>query len=213
MSWARRTVECALGMLTQKFGILKPSMETCTKVSAAIVKSICVYHNFIHHKNNISFRGDNDGTIDDQRQNVRSLSPTRSPSPTAKEMLVQILWKITLYHQVELLRGKTHWFIDCLDTVYKLYIVDRSRRNGRIFVALTHLLFTGIYSICRIFLFSIFLVNATAMVIFSLLLSLFTLVVSMISDREESVKINIHCFIMLLSVFFHIIIVMSSVYY
>lgn len=65
-----RIVECAFGMLTQKFGVL----ETSTEVSEAIVKSICVLQNFIHHEDNKNFLGDYDDAIDDHRQN---LSPTR----------------------------------------------------------------------------------------------------------------------------------------
>lgn len=89
MSRARRTVECAFGMLTQKFGVLKTSMETSTEVSEAIVKSICVLHNFIHHEDSMNFRGDNDDAIDDHHQNMRSLSPARSTRPTAEALSIR----------------------------------------------------------------------------------------------------------------------------
>ena len=83
----RRTVECAFGMLTQKFGILKTLMETSTELSEAIVKSICVLHNFIHH-DNMNFRGDDDA-IDDQHQHMSSLSTARSIRPTVEAMSIR----------------------------------------------------------------------------------------------------------------------------
>ena len=89
MSRARRTVECAFGRLTQKFGVLKTSMETSTEVSEAIVKSICVLYNFIHHEENMSFRVDNDDAIDDHSQDMRSLSLRRCTRPTAKAMSIR----------------------------------------------------------------------------------------------------------------------------
>lgn len=69
-----RTVECAFGMLTQKFGV----PETSTEVSEAIVKSICVLQNSIHHEDNMKFHDNYDDAIDHHRQNIRSMSPTRS---------------------------------------------------------------------------------------------------------------------------------------
>lgn len=68
MSRARRTVKCAFGMLAQKF--------SCTEISKTIVKSCCVLQNFIHHEDNVNFRGDIDDTINDRRLNMRRLSPT-----------------------------------------------------------------------------------------------------------------------------------------
>ncbi|XP_037783479.1 uncharacterized protein LOC119579638 [Penaeus monodon] len=88
MSRARRNVECAFGMLTQKFGVLKTSMETSTEVSEAIAKSICVLHNFIHHKYSMNFCGDNDDAIDDHHQNM-SLSPAKSTRPTAEALSIR----------------------------------------------------------------------------------------------------------------------------
>ena len=78
ISIGRRTVEYAFGMLSQKFDILKTSMETSTEVSEAIVKSISVLHNFIHHEDNLNLGIDTNDAADDNHHNMRGMSPTRS---------------------------------------------------------------------------------------------------------------------------------------
>lgn len=93
-------------MLIQTLGVLKTSMEASTEVSESRVKRIYVLHNFIHHEDNMNFRGDNDDTIDDHRQNM-SLSHTRSTRHTAEAISVRdTLREYFESHLVELLSGR-----------------------------------------------------------------------------------------------------------
>lgn len=89
ISRARRTVECAFGMLTQKFGVLKTSMETSVEVSQAVVKSICVLHNFVHYDDNLTLYSNTNDAIDDNHENIRSMSPTRSTRPTVEALSIR----------------------------------------------------------------------------------------------------------------------------
>nr|XP_034194916.1 uncharacterized protein LOC117611115 isoform X2 [Osmia lignaria] len=62
LSRARRTVECAFGIIFSKWRILSKAIETSVTVADDIVKAICVLHNAIidkegteHHLRNLSF--------------------------------------------------------------------------------------------------------------------------------------------------------------
>lgn len=45
--------------------------------------------NFIHHEDNKNFLGDYDDAIDEHRQNIRSMSPTRSTRLRAEVISVR----------------------------------------------------------------------------------------------------------------------------
>lgn len=47
LSTARRTVECAFGILTKKFGIFQKSIATNVELAEASIRSACVLHNYI----------------------------------------------------------------------------------------------------------------------------------------------------------------------
>ena len=94
ISRARRTVECAFGMLAKKFGVLQTSMETSVEVSESLVKSICVLHNFIQHENNFNYSPSDD--VHDATQSSysnSSLTATRSTRPTIEAMAVRDILK------------------------------------------------------------------------------------------------------------------------
>jgi hypothetical protein len=46
-SSTRRTIECALGLLTKKFGIFQKTFETNVEVTECTFKSACVVYGFI----------------------------------------------------------------------------------------------------------------------------------------------------------------------
>ena len=94
ISRARRTVECTFGMLAKKFGVLQTSMETSVEVAEALVKSICVLHNFIQRENNFSYLpNDNGGHETDSHCSSTSLIAMTSTRPTAEAMSVRDILK------------------------------------------------------------------------------------------------------------------------
>ena len=106
ISRARRTVECAFGMLAKKFGILQTSMETSVEVSEAVVKSICVIHNFIQHENNFNyFPSDDVHDATHSYPSNSSLIATRSNRATTEAMAARNSLKE--YFISPVLSGKT----------------------------------------------------------------------------------------------------------
>ena len=91
ISRARRSVECAFGILAKKFGILQTSIETNVEVSEAVVKSFCVLHNFIQHENNFNYFQSHDAPH--SQPSNSSLTTTRSNRPTAEAMAVRDILK------------------------------------------------------------------------------------------------------------------------
>lgn len=57
LSRARKTIECAFGMITSKFGVLSTPIG-CTNINTVnnIIRSICVLHNFIRKKEGVRYR-------------------------------------------------------------------------------------------------------------------------------------------------------------
>ena len=77
-------------MLTKRFGVLQTIMETNVIVSEALVKSICLFHNFIKRENNFIFFPSDD--VHDATQSYNSntsLTAKRSTRPTAEGMAVR----------------------------------------------------------------------------------------------------------------------------
>ncbi|XP_063590541.1 putative nuclease HARBI1 [Penaeus indicus] len=90
ISRARITVERAFGILAKKFGILQTSMETSVEVSEAVVKSICVLHNFIQHENSFNyFPSDDVHDATHSHSSNSSLTATRSNRATAEAMALR----------------------------------------------------------------------------------------------------------------------------
>ena len=90
ISRARRTVECAFGMLAQKFGVLHTLMMTSVEVSESLVKSICVLHNFIQHENNFNYSPPSDDVSDTTQYNFLNSNLTAtSTRPTREAMAVR----------------------------------------------------------------------------------------------------------------------------
>lgn len=52
LSRARRTVECAFGILVKKFGLFTHSISTSLKLGEASIKSACVLHNYTWQRQN-----------------------------------------------------------------------------------------------------------------------------------------------------------------
>lgn len=78
LSTARRTVECAFGILVRKFGIFQTNIATNVKLAEGSIRSACVLHNYIRQRGN-----DNDSILENNflEENVhipqlRSLAPT-----------------------------------------------------------------------------------------------------------------------------------------
>ena len=53
LSRCRKTVECAFGILTQKWRLLNKQIETSAELADRIIKCVCVLHNVIIDKEGI----------------------------------------------------------------------------------------------------------------------------------------------------------------
>ena len=77
LSRARRCVECAFGIMSAKFLILKKSIETNVNHAIVIVKATCILHNVIIDKDGIDHdltneTAQNDGVLPDNLRNRNS---------------------------------------------------------------------------------------------------------------------------------------------
>lgn len=54
LSAARRTVECAFGILVRKFGIFQTNIATIVELAKGSIRSACVLHNYIRQRGNDS---------------------------------------------------------------------------------------------------------------------------------------------------------------
>lgn len=82
LSWARRTVEHAFGIIVAKWRILNKSIETNVDVVVDIVKSICVLHNII-----ISMEGmEHNLTTMDQKSGRKRARCCGRPSDASKRV-------------------------------------------------------------------------------------------------------------------------------
>ncbi|GFR99645.1 hypothetical protein ElyMa_001050400 [Elysia marginata] len=95
LSRARRIVECAFGILAQRWAILKTTMKLQPDNAKKVVLACCILHNFVRRRNSES--GDsasastgNEEALEDafQPQNVgeRSISSTGRPTQETIEV-------------------------------------------------------------------------------------------------------------------------------
>uniref|UniRef100_A0A6P7GZT0 Uncharacterized protein LOC114344333 n=1 Tax=Diabrotica virgifera virgifera TaxID=50390 RepID=A0A6P7GZT0_DIAVI len=77
LSRARRVVECAFGILSAKFRILRKPIETSPKLADKIIKCVCILHNIIMDKERINSReiGDVIYTLPSARNEGRGNRP------------------------------------------------------------------------------------------------------------------------------------------
>lgn len=91
LSRARRTVECAFGILTKKFGIFQKAIETNIDLTEDTIKCACVLHNYIRQSQN-----ENDKILETEflKQNanvpqLQSLRPTINHRANGEAMQVR----------------------------------------------------------------------------------------------------------------------------
>lgn len=58
LSRARRCIECAFGIMSQKFRLLDKTIETSPDTADIVIKSICILHNVVIDKEGLSDLGD-----------------------------------------------------------------------------------------------------------------------------------------------------------
>ncbi|XP_036321171.1 uncharacterized protein LOC118735488 [Rhagoletis pomonella] len=91
LSWARRTVECAFGVISAKFRLLCKPIETSPETAEKIIKAICILHNTII--DNEGF----DGCYEEIISKLPNISGTRHNNrPTNSASLVREAYKIFL---------------------------------------------------------------------------------------------------------------------
>lgn len=56
LSRARKTVECSFGILTMKWRILHKAIETHPDTADVIIKAVCILHNTIIDKENVTIK-------------------------------------------------------------------------------------------------------------------------------------------------------------
>ncbi|XP_031342315.1 uncharacterized protein LOC116170224 [Photinus pyralis] len=97
LSRARRTVECAFGILTKKFGIFQKAIETDIQLTEGSIKSACVIHNFVRQTQNESDKSLETEFLEQNSNNLQlqSLRPTSTHRANTKAL--QVREKLTEY--------------------------------------------------------------------------------------------------------------------
>ena len=70
LSSTRRTIECAFGILTKKFGIFQKAFETNVEVTESTIKSACVVYSYIRKTQTTEIKRREEEILEQEQQNV-----------------------------------------------------------------------------------------------------------------------------------------------